>query len=154
MNGTTRASKSGAHVRRLVRSGRTRRFGSLVLLVSLIAPTIAPLAQTLPLDPTMPSSATPMLVFTIDVRQLGVSAYRLERDVTIRIEDAVKTLPGVRRVRSTAVGSRSQTLVYFDAKADASSVASAMRNRLDQIKSRLPRDASTPLIAWHREPPT
>lgn len=95
----------------------------------------------------------PALVFTIDVRWAGASSsYRLERDVTVKVEDAVKRLPGVRKVRSTASGSRSQTSVFFDTKTDASSTASTIRNQLDQIKMRLPRGASPPLIAWHREP--
>lgn len=95
----------------------------------------------------------PALVFTIDVRWTGASSsYRLERDVTVKVEDAVKRLPGVRKVRSTASGSRSQTSVFFDPKTDASSTASTIRNQLDQIKMRLPRGASPPLIAWHREP--
>lgn len=94
----------------------------------------------------------PALVFTIDVRWLGSSSYRLERDVTVKIEDAVKRIPGVRKVHSTAIGSRSQTSVWFDVKTDASSTATAIRTKLDQIKMRLPRDASQPLIAWHREP--
>ncbi len=109
-------------------------------------------------DAQAPSSPTaaepPALVFTIDVRWLGSSSYRLERDVTVKIEDAVKRVPGVRKVHSTAIGSRSQTSVWFDLKTDASSTASAIRTKLDQIRMRLPRDASQPLIAWHREPAT
>ena len=91
------------------------------------------------------------LVFTIDLRWLGATAYRIERDITSPIERAVKTLPGVKDVHSTVVGSRAQTMVSFDATADASTTSAAIRNRLDQIKSRLPRTASQPLIAWQRE---
>ena len=69
------------------------------------------------------------------------------------IERAVKTLPGVKEVHSSSTGSRAQTLVYFSAKEDASTLASAIRNRLDQIKTRLPHEASQPLIGWRREPP-
>jgi len=102
---------------------------------------------------TAPVGAAPALVFTIDVRWLGATSYRIERDVTGPIERAVKTLPGVKEVHSSSTGARAQTLVYFSAKEDASTQATAIRNRLDQIKSRLPRDASRPLIGWRREPP-
>ena len=96
----------------------------------------------------------PMLVFSIDVRWLGASPYRIERDVTSRIEQAVKTVPGVKSVHSTVLGSRAQTQVAFSATADASQMAGALRSRLDQIRTKLPRDASKPLISWQREPVT
>ena len=99
------------------------------------------------------STVVPTLVFTVDVRWLGASSYRIEHEVTSRIEQAVRTLPGVKEVRSTVVGRRAQTQIVFDAKSDASSTASAVHSRVDQIRTRLPRDASKPLIAWHREPP-
>ncbi len=99
------------------------------------------------------AQVAPQLVFTIDLRWLGSTSYRIERDITSPIERAVKTLPGVKEVHSTIVGSRAQTLVSFDATADASTTSAAIRNRLDQIKTRLPRTASQPLIAWRREPP-
>ncbi len=93
------------------------------------------------------------LVFTIDVRWLDATPYRMTRDVTGPIERAVKTLPGVTEVHSSTTGSRSQTHVYFSAREDASKLASAIRERLDQIRTRLPRAASQPLIGWRREPP-
>ncbi len=98
--------------------------------------------------PALPS----MLVFTVDVKLIGVSPYRMERDVTARIEQAVKTLPGVLLVHSTVTGSRAQTQISFDSKGDAASIATAIRSRLDQIKTRFPHGASQPLIAWRREP--
>ena len=121
---------------------------SLALLLALTFGMTASRAQTTSLTANEP----PALIFTIDVRWLGSSSYRLERDVTVRIEDAVKRVPGVLKVHSTAIGSRSQTSVFFDPKTDASSTASAIRAKLDQIKMKLPRDASQPLIAWRREP--
>ena len=102
--------------------------------------------------PLLPA-VVPTLVFTVDVRWVGASSYRIEHEVTTRIEQSVRTLPGVKAVRSTVVGSRAQTQIVFDARSDVSSTASAVRSRIDQIKTRLPRDASRPLIAWHREPP-
>ena len=101
-----------------------------------------------------PIGGPPALVFTIDVRWLAASPYRIERDVTTPIEQAVKTLSGVKSVHSSVTGSRAQTLVTFDAREDASAQATAIRNRLDQIKRRLPREASQPLIGWRRDPPT
>ena len=95
----------------------------------------------------------PQLVFTVDVRWLNSSPYRIEREITTRIEQALKTLPGVVSIRSTVLSSRAQTIISFDPKGDASSIASSIRSRLDQIKTRLPREASSPLIAWHRDPP-
>ena len=96
---------------------------------------------------------TPMLVFTVDVKWLGATSFKMEHNVTSRIEQALKTLPGVLQIRSTTIGSRAQTQVSFAARTDPSSTATAIRSRLDQIRARLPRDASHPLIAWHREPP-
>lgn len=93
----------------------------------------------------------PMLIFTIDIRVLGTSAYRVERDVSVPVERAVASLPGVRHVHSSAIGGRVQTQVSFDASVDASNTAKAIQTRLDQIKTHLPRTASRPLIAWHRE---
>lgn len=93
------------------------------------------------------------LIFTIDVRWLAASPYRIERDVTTPIEQAVKSLPGVKSVKSSVTGSRAQTLVFFDPREDASRQAMAIRNRLDQIKRRLPHEASQPLIGWRRDPP-
>lgn len=93
------------------------------------------------------------LIFTIDVRWLAATPYRIERDVTTPIEQAVKSLPGVKSVKSSVTGSRAQTLVFFDPREDASRQAMAIRNRLDQIKRRLPHEASQPLIGWRRDPP-
>ncbi len=127
----------------------------LVAEVRAQAPTPpAPVAKSPDLSGrAAPPVVIPALVFTIDVKWLGGSAYRMEKEVTSRIEQAVKTLPGVKQVHSTVVGSRAQTQVSFDVRTDASSTASALRARLDQIRTRLPHDASQPLIAWHREPP-
>lgn len=127
-------------------TGGLRRRLSLALLLALLFGTSLSHAQTTSL------TEPPALIFTIDVRWLGSSSYRLERGVTVKIEDAVKRVPGVLKVHSTAIGSRSQTSVWFDPKTDASSTASAIRAKLDQIKMKLPRDASQPLIAWRREP--
>jgi uncharacterized Zn-binding protein involved in type VI secretion len=91
-----------------------------------------------------------MLVFTIDTRWLGATQYRMERDVTTPIERAVKTLPGVIESHANIVGSRAQVELFFPPSTDAASTAFLIRTRLDQIKYRLPRDASTPLVAWRR----
>ena len=143
-----------------------RAFGAAGLAALLLAgpaiaqtPTQTPTPTPTP-TPTSPKAETglrrlaPMLVFSIDVRWLGASPYRIERDITSRIEQAVKTLPGVKSVHSTVLGSRAQTQVGFDASADASQIAGSLRSRLDQIKTKLPRDATKPLISWQREPST
>ena len=132
------------------RAARTVR--RIALCAALFATAVVTTATQAQLVRPTASAVGPELVFTIDVRWLGASSYRLERDVTVKVENAVKRLPGVRRVHSTAIGSRSQTSVAFDARTDASSTASAIRAQLDQIRTRLPRDASQPQIAWHREP--
>ncbi len=125
------------------------------------APAAAADPATPPTDPTktvepgrrttLPAIA-PTLVFTVDVRWMGSSPYRVEHEITSRVEQALRTLPGVREIHSTVLSGRAQTLVTFDAKEDASSLASAIRARLDQIRTRLPHDASKPLIGWRREP--
>ena len=104
------------------------------------------------LFPGAPAVA-PTLVFTVSSRWLGQSPYRLERDITAKVEQALKSLPGVRQIHSSSLGGRATTEITFDARTDAATTASAIRARLDQIKTRLPRDASPPLIAWRRDPP-
>ncbi len=133
-----------------------RRVRAIALTLALASATGFAMAQVpkagepaaRPIKPMAPAT----LVFTIDVKWLGATSYRIERDVTAPIERAVKTLPGVKEVHSSSTGSRAQTLVIFDAKDDASAIATQLRNRLDQIKTRLPRGASQPLIGWRRDP--
>ena len=92
-----------------------------------------------------------MLVFMIDSRWPGASAYRIEHGLTTPIERVVKTIPGVLGVDSTALGPHAQTRVVFAPSTDASITASAIRARLDQIKHSLPHDASPPIVTWRRE---
>ena len=108
-----------------------------------------------PGDPVRPREpiVVPTLIFTVTSRWVGATPYRLERDLTAHFEQALKTLPDVRQIRSTTLGGRAQTDITFDGTADASRVASAIRTRLDQIKTRLPRGATPPLITWRRDPP-
>jgi hypothetical protein len=96
-------------------------------------------------------AARATLVFTIDVKWLNATAYRVEREITSKIERAVRTLPDLLDMHSTASVGRGQVQLSFDAQVDAVATATAIRNRIDQIKTTLPREAGPPLIGWHRE---
>ncbi|MEO8935717.1 MAG: hypothetical protein ABI277_00140, partial [Burkholderiaceae bacterium] len=65
---------------------------------------------------------------------------------------ALKTMPDLIESHATASVGRGQVQLSFDPKVDAAATATALRNRIDQIKTTLPRDAGAPLIAWRREP--
>lgn len=95
--------------------------------------------------------AKPTLVFTIDVKWLNATAFRIEREMTSKIQRAVKTMPDLIESHATASVGRGQVQLSFDPKVDAAATATAIRNRIDQIKTTLPREASPPLIAWRRE---
>lgn len=92
-----------------------------------------------------------MLVFTVDTRVQATSAYRIERDVTVPIERALRTVPGILDIHSTVVGARTQTRLVFAPSTDPASTESTIRLRIDQIKLRLPIGAGRPAIAWRRE---
>lgn len=95
--------------------------------------------------------ARPTLIFTIDVKWPNATAFRIEREMTSKIQRAVKTLPDLIESQATASVGRGQVRLSFDPKVDAAATAAAIRNRIDQIKTSLPHGAAPPLVSWRRD---
>ena len=71
----------------------------------------------------------------------------VEREVTIPIENALASLPGVSRVRSNSWEGRSQTIVEYRSSAKVDDVEREIRDRVERIKPTLPEAVGVVSIA-------
>jgi HAE1 family hydrophobic/amphiphilic exporter-1 len=83
---------------------------------------------------------------TVITSYTGVGSEDLEKLIARPIEGAISTITGVKEVMSTCKEGQSITIVKFDWGTNMDVASSDIRERLDLIKSILPKDASDPLI--------
>ncbi|MGQ0571526.1 MAG: efflux RND transporter permease subunit, partial [Armatimonadota bacterium] len=97
----------------------------------------------LPVD-LLPDISFPTLSITTDYE--GAGPQEVEREVTILIENALSTVPGVKEIRSTSNEGRSNVTLQFDWGRDLDAAANDVRPAVDRIRSALPDGADTPRI--------
>lgn len=92
----------------------------------------------------MPDISFPLL--TISTSYEGVAPEEIEKLLTKPIEDAVRTIPNVKKVRSTSSEGGSTVVVEFNWGTDLSEASNDVRDRLGIIKKFLPEDADSPVL--------
>ncbi len=84
--------------------------------------------------------------FTVTVAQAGAAPAEMETQITQRIESALTSVEGVRRVTSTISPSVSQTMVEMESSGDLDRAVEDARDALNRIRSELPADITEPTI--------
>ncbi|MEE8564702.1 MAG: efflux RND transporter permease subunit [Atribacterota bacterium] len=99
--------------------------------------------QNLGLD-LLPDLSFPMSA--IIVSYSGVAPQEIENMVTIPLEEAVGTIQGVKNINSYSREGSSVVLMEFNWGTDMDVSALNIREKIDQVKSFLPDDASDPIV--------
>ena len=98
---------------------------------------------------TIPKEATPDVnipFIYISLSQKGVSPEDSERLLVKPIEDEVKTVEGVKEVRSTAYSGGGNVLLEFNPGFDADKAMEDVREKVDRAKGDLPSEADEPTV--------
>ena len=83
-----------------------------------------------------PDIEFPMVIVTIS--QPGAAPTEIEKQVTQRIESAVRTIAGVQSISSTASEGISQTMIEFELGENINEAVSEVKNAVDQARGDLP----------------
>ncbi len=82
----------------------------------------------------------------IDVRYPGAAPEAVEREVTKRVEEALNSIAGVKRITSRSFEGRSQSSVEFSLNTNMDRAMQDLRDRLSAVQSILPKEAKAPTI--------
>ena len=74
----------------------------------------------------------------ISIAQPGAAPTEIETQITQRVESAVRTIPGIQSISSTAREGSSQTVVEFRIGTDVNEAVNEAKNAIDQVRSDLP----------------
>jgi multidrug efflux pump subunit AcrB len=91
--------------------------------------------------PTFATSDVNVVVF-----QPGATPSELEMEATRRVEDAVASLPGVRKVVSTVTEGQSLTAIEFDLGVGIDRAMNDVRNAVASIRQNLPATVREPIV--------
>ncbi|MGI5834880.1 MAG: efflux RND transporter permease subunit [Chloroflexota bacterium] len=92
----------------------------------------------------MPDTTLPIVA--VSTVYPGADPKTIERSVTKPIEDAMASLNGVEKIRSTSSDSVSTVIVEFDMDMDGDAAADDVRDRIGLIRNSLPADIQEPVI--------
>jgi len=98
---------------------------------------------------SIPKEATPDVnipIIYVSLSQKGISASDSERLLIKPIEDQVKTVEGIKEVRSTAYTGGGNVLLEFDAGFNADKAMDDIREKVDRAKGDLPSEADDPTV--------
>jgi HAE1 family hydrophobic/amphiphilic exporter-1 len=84
--------------------------------------------------------------FTVTVAQGGAAPAEMETQITQRIESALTSVEGVKRVTSTISPGVSQTQVEMDSGSDLGRAVDDARDAINRIRAELPADITEPVI--------
>jgi HAE1 family hydrophobic/amphiphilic exporter-1 len=84
--------------------------------------------------------------FTVGVGQGGAAPEEMETQITQRIESALTSVEGVKRVTSTISPGFSNTMVEMESDGDLGRAVEDARDAINRIRSELPADISEPVI--------
>ncbi|MEZ5694672.1 MAG: efflux RND transporter permease subunit, partial [Altererythrobacter sp.] len=74
----------------------------------------------------------------VTIIQPGAAPTEIENQITQRVESAVRSLPGVRNISSTASEGNSNTFVEFEVGTDVNAAVSEVKNAVDSVRGSLP----------------
>ncbi|MDC0195031.1 efflux RND transporter permease subunit [Alphaproteobacteria bacterium] len=98
---------------------------------------------------SIPKEATPDVnipIIYISLSQKGISALDSERLLIKPIEDEVKTVEGIKEIRSTGYSGGGNVLLEFDAGFNADKAMDDVREKVDRAKGDLPNEADEPTV--------
>ncbi len=99
---------------------------------------------------TIPKESTPDVnipIIYISLSQTGISAEDSERLLVKPIEDEVKSVEGIKEVRSTAYSGGGNVVLEFDAGFNADQAMQDVRAQVDRAKGDLPDEANEPTVS-------
>ena len=99
--------------------------------------------QSMPVD-LFPDVNFP--VVTISTSLAGASPEEIESQITKPIEESVTSLSNVEKITSTSTEGLSTVIIQFDLGYPVDQGAAKVREQLDRVRTRLPEDASDPLL--------
>jgi HAE1 family hydrophobic/amphiphilic exporter-1 len=76
----------------------------------------------------------------------GADPETIEKDVTEPLEETFNTLPGLHTLKSVNIENVSQIIIRFDLERDIDVAAQDVRDRVQLVLSKLPKEIQTPLI--------
>ena len=97
----------------------------------------------LPVD-LMPDVAFPTISVTTNYE--GVGPQEMEELITIPLERAMSSTPGIKEITSRSSEGSSRVRVSFEWGTDVDEAANELRTRVDRVRGQLPEDASTPYL--------
>ncbi len=92
----------------------------------------------------MPDVSLPFVSISIDYP--GASPEAVETDITKPVEQAMNTLPGIDMIRSNSFEGNSNVFVQFKLNVDPDKAVQSLRDKMAQVRARLPRDAREPVV--------
>jgi multidrug efflux pump subunit AcrB len=92
-----------------------------------------------------PDVSFPMV--TVNISLPGASPSQLETEVTRKVEDAVATINGVKRVTSNVSEGLSGTAIEFVLETDIATALDDVRDAVTRIRADLPQDVQEPVVA-------
>ncbi len=93
----------------------------------------------------MPNVEIPVAFISIEYP--GASAEAVESDLTKPIEDAVNTVGGIKKIRSTSAEGRSSTSIEFQLNTNMDKAVQELRDKLSQIRPNFPKEVKDPFIS-------
>src|SRR5690606_29590103 len=84
--------------------------------------------------------------FTVTVAQPGAAPVEMETQITQRIEAALTSVEGVKRITSTISPGVSQTTVEMESDGDLSRAVDDARDAIQRIRADLPADITEPVV--------
>ena len=114
-------------------------FGILIFIIAAGSSTYISIPKEAVPDVNIP-------IIYVSLSQKGISANDSERLLVKPIEDEVKTVEGIKEIRSTAYTGGGNVLLEFDAGFDADKAMDDIREKVDRAKGDLPSEADEPTV--------
>ncbi|QIR15493.1 efflux RND transporter permease subunit [Shewanella aestuarii] len=114
-----------------------------LLMLMLLVLGLGSLSTRIPLE-VFPTVESEMVSVRVSLR--GATPEDVEKGVTIRIEEAVQDLEGIKKMTSTSSESSSQVIIEIDSGFDAREVLADIKSRVDAINT-FPVDAEKPIVS-------
>ena len=114
-------------------------FGILIFIIAAGSSTYISIPKEAVPDVNIP-------IIYVSLSQKGISANDSERLLVKPIEDEVKTVEGIKEIRSTAYTGGGNVLLEFDAGFDADKAMNDVREKVDRAKGDLPNEADEPTV--------
>ena len=114
-------------------------FGILIFIITAGSSTYISIPKEAVPDVNIP-------IIYVSLSQKGISANDSERLLVKPIEDEVKTVEGIKEIRSTAYTGGGNVLLEFDAGFNADKAMNDIREKVDRAKGDLPNEADEPTV--------